>query len=411
MTKSIEKPRAGSSGPVIVWFALTLLVVVGGSLALRSLNATPEEKLPDLSSLQFTADTTVAQVVKQVSGVVGEEDNLPQKLVTKSLDIRLPDAAQSTISEVGLTPAQARSAIGRTIALRAEHESKDFKRILLKFGLWLTLLIVPLVALTRRRLTPRLRLIMLAAAVAIFGVVLGSDPSPMGTVKDAIVLFGAHGAVFPPRLIALAVFLLIVVFANKFICSWGCQFGTLQEFIYRLNRRDSTPTGRLPLLRLPFALTNTIRVVFFAALTVAAFAWAFDLVGVIDPFRVFKPAALGWLGGGFVALILVAALFIYRPWCNLLCPFGLVSWLAERLSFYRVRVDYNKCIACRACARACPSESMQGILTKQALPADCFACGDCLAACPTEAVRFTRPGQVPACAKEADVLARIKAGR
>ncbi len=67
----------------------------------------------------------------------------------------------------------------------------------------------------------------------------------MGTIKDAIALFGAKGVIFPPRMIALTVFLLLVVLANKFICAWGCQVGTLQDLIFRLNRNKLDTKGSL----------------------------------------------------------------------------------------------------------------------------------------------------------------------
>nr|WP_282433750.1 4Fe-4S binding protein [Desulfosporosinus sp. I2] len=47
--------------------------------------------------------------------------------------------------------------------------------------------------------------------------------------------YAIKGIIFPPRLIALLVFLLVVFLANKFICAWACQFGTLQDFIFQSN--------------------------------------------------------------------------------------------------------------------------------------------------------------------------------
>ena len=404
-----EQGKKGK-GPVwlaIAGFVLTLIVVVGASMLLRTIAAEPKEELPDLSRLQITEGMPVSAVIQQVEEIV-ESRETAMKVVSKALGKNLAESQHQAIDEVSRSARDAEIAIGKVIALNAERESKDFGRIRLKFALWAVLLIVPLVFLARRRLTPAWRLGMLGTAVAVFGIILGSDPSPMGTVKDAIVLAGGYRAVFLPRMIALGIFLLIVVLANKFICSWGCQFGTLQEFIYRLNRRGHQPGGVLPVVRLPFAVTNTVRIIVFAVFTVAAFAWAYDLIGLIDPFKVFKPAALTWAGIVFLALVLVASLFSYRPWCTLFCPFGLVSWLVERLSFFRVRVDYGKCIACRACTKSCPTDAMQGLLLRHRLPADCFSCGDCLAACPTDAVSFTTPGGVQRSEKEPDVLAQLK---
>ena len=91
---------------------------------------------------------------------------------------------------------------------------------------------------------------------------MGSDPSPMGTVKDAIHLFGAAGAIFPPRMIALLVFLAMVFLANKYICAWGCQVGTLQDLIFRLNQTDNMKTIIARQIKVPFIISNSVRIIF-----------------------------------------------------------------------------------------------------------------------------------------------------
>jgi polyferredoxin len=42
-----------------------------------------------------------------------------------------------------------------------------------------------------------------------------------------------------------------------------------------------------------------------------------------------------------VILALGLSLITYRPFCQFICPFGFVSWLAERFSLVRVRVDHH----------------------------------------------------------------------
>jgi len=136
-------------------------------------------------------------------------------------------------------------------------------KIPLKFGLWVLFLVGVFVLMRRRKITPGLRRRLYLAAAVLFGVILGSDPGPMGTIKDAIVLFGAKGVIFPPRMIALMIFLLLVFLANKFICSWGCQAGTLQDLIFRLNRNHRDTGGIMRQYRPPFLWTNAIRIAFF----------------------------------------------------------------------------------------------------------------------------------------------------
>ena len=58
-------------------------------------------------------------------------------------------------------------------------------------------------------------------------------------------------------------------------------------------------------------------------------------------------------------------------------------------SIFRIKVDYHKCDACGACAKACPSTVMDAILKKDRITPDCFACGNCIESCPTDAIAFT----------------------
>ena len=81
-----------------------------------------------------------------------------------------------------------------------------------------------------------------------------------------------------------------------------------------------------------------------------------------DPFKVYKPIHLGMMGIIFVGLPLAMSMLIYRPWCHLFCPFGLVGWFVEKLSLVKISVDYKTCIGCGKCETACPSTVMGAIL-------------------------------------------------
>jgi len=93
-------------------------------------------------------------------------------------------------------------------------------------------------------------------------------------------------------------------------------------------------------------------------------------------------------GIAFVGAVLVLSLFTWRPWCHFLCPFGLVGWAAEKASLFKVHVDYDKCVACGACEKACPSTAMAAILRRDRVLPDCFSCGTCMETCPVKAVSF-----------------------
>ncbi len=164
--------------------------------------------------------------------------------------------------------------------------------------------------------------------------------------------------------------------------------GTLQDLIFRINRNAKDTKGIVRQHKIPFAISNTIRVAFFIVFTLVAFLWATDIVEYIDPFKIYKPAVVACGGWIFIAAILVGSLFIYRPWCHLFCPFGLVGWLVEKISLYKIKVNYDTCIACESCANACPSSVMEAILKRDKVIPDCFACANCIDVCPTKSITF-----------------------
>jgi NAD-dependent dihydropyrimidine dehydrogenase PreA subunit len=84
----------------------------------------------------------------------------------------------------------------------------------------------------------------------------------------------------------------------------------------------------------------------------------------------------------------VASLFVYRPWCHFFCPFGLVGWIVEKKSLFKIKVNYDTCTACGTCTKACPSTVMDAILKQDRVTPDCFACATCIESCPTDSIHF-----------------------
>lgn len=276
--------------------------------------------------------------------------------------------------------------------LEAEAAEKNWAKIRLKFILWVVFFIIAMYLLMAVRLTPALRAGMLAAAALIFGVWLGVEPNAPGTVKDGLYLYGETGAIFKPRLIAFIGFLLMSIIGNKVFCGWGCHYGALQDLLWHLKTKKYKP---------PFWLSNLVRVIFFAALAGAALLIPLDIMEPIDPFRIFSLGAVSAVAVSVV--LLVIGIWVYRPWCTYLCPFGLVSWLGERIAVFKPRVNHATCINCKACERACPTHSMEGLRAGRVWAQDCFACGACVRVCPVNAIKWgVRPPAPAVGAKSMD---------
>jgi len=364
----------------IISLVIIILIIISTSFVSSRLWAGKPEKLPQSIEITMSEDMTVAEF--------GKKYNLDRQVLRNVFDLKSKTDLQKQVSDFRMNQEQLDKKLNKVLAIKAEHGSKNWIKIFIKGGLWIIFLFAIFISLKKGKITARNRKWIYITAVGVFGIILGSDPSPMGTVKDAIVLLGSRGVIFPPRLIAFSIFLLMVVLANKFICSWGCQFGTLQDLIFRLNRDTKDKAGLFGQIKIPFIISNSVRILFLLLFTLMAFIRSMDIVELIDPFKIFKPHVIGIAGGLFLALIMVLSLFTYRPWCHLFCPFGLVGWLAEKISVFKVKVDYNKCVSCEACSKACPSTVMDAILKQDRIIPDCFSCGTCIETCPADAITF-----------------------
>ncbi len=249
---------------------------------------------------------------------------------------------------------------------------------LTKLLLWTAAVALATWALRRRSVSPARRAGFLIIGVLVFGFAYGSilipNPNPLLSLRNVFTSLFTAIPLTPFVGIMLAVLLLMVVVSNKSICGWGCQLGLLQDLIFRIP---------LPVWRPPFWLTNTVRALATTGLLLGLLWAGADWIRGVDPFRIFSlKFSLGI--GVTAAVVLTLSAFMYRPWCQFLCPFGFVGWIVEQVSLLRPRINRDKCRQCRACVRACPTGAMADFYAGKRFHADCFACGACLSACPQD---------------------------
>jgi ferredoxin len=72
----------------------------------------------------------------------------------------------------------------------------------------------------------------------------------------------------------------------------------------------------------------------------------------------------------FGAIILILGIFVGRPYCRFLCPYGvLLSWMS-RLSFWHTTVTPSTCIQCKLCETSCPVDAIDKPTIVKPEPAD-----------------------------------------
>ncbi len=154
----------------------------------------------------------------------------------------------------------------------------------------------------------------------------------------------------------ILVFILTILFGAVF-CGWVCPLGSVQEWIGKIGKKIF---GKRYNHFVPAKVDKILRYLRYAMLiwvlyaTISSAQLAFKS---IDPYyALFK----FWTGEVAIsalvilALVLLVSLFIERPWCKYLCPFGAVLGLISKFSIFSIKRDSKSCIDCKNCDRSCP---------------------------------------------------------
>lgn len=137
----------------------------------------------------------------------------------------------------------------------------------------------------------------------------------------------------PLLIIALLAILLPLFTKKSFYCQYLCPFGAAQEFVggIRLKvkgKKSSALSPQLSVLSsqsmksIIFNFFAVLRkVILLTLLIIVALGVGLDL-SVVEPFPIFNYQSIGFGVAIFAAVIIVASVFIKKPWCNYLCPTG-----------------------------------------------------------------------------------------
>jgi polyferredoxin len=270
----------------------------------------------------------------------------------------------------------------------AVHEAEKKKEgVGLPLALYGILCLFALLLLRGKKLTNRLAIWILLPSLLIFGVFFRANPEPVRAIVQVFQSLALGMYSLQPTLLIFFAFALMTFIGVKLVCGWGCPVGTLQELLYRLPL-----FGGLKKKRIPFWISNSVRVLFFAFFLIFLLGiflgWRDQsLYRYFNPFKLFE-----WnfrvTAPIFVILIFGLSLVNYRPYCMFVCPFGLFSWLIQDASIFKIRVNQDTCLDCGKCGRACPTGAAEGILEGKVFKADCFACARCLNACPNDSLDY-----------------------
>jgi polyferredoxin len=197
-----------------------------------------------------------------------------------------------------------------------------------------------------RRRSRRWLSLLSIGSLAYFGFYRWGCVCPIGAVQNVTLTVCDAGYAIP--LTVLAFFTLPLLFTLLFgrtFCGAVCPLGAIQDVV--VLRPVAVPSwlerglGLLPFVYLGLA-------VLLAALGSSFIICNYDpFVGFFRLSGDFNILVLG-------ACLLVIGLFVGRPYCRYLCPYGAILGLLSRVSWRRVTITPDRCITCRLCEDACP---------------------------------------------------------
>jgi Fe-S-cluster-containing hydrogenase component 2 len=188
-------------------------------------------------------------------------------------------------------------------------------------------------------------------SIAYFGFFRHGCVCSIGAVQNVTLGLASDSYAIP--LFVLLLFLLPIVFAlffGRVFCAGVCPLGALQEVVniknYKLSKAVTSVLSIFPWIYLGFAVLFAVTNSGFIICRFDPFVGIFRLGGEL-------PLLL------FGILLLIFSIFIGRPFCRFICPYGAILSIFSRISFRQVKITKKECINCQLCHNACPVDAIR----------------------------------------------------
>jgi len=165
--------------------------------------------------------------------------------------------------------------------------------------------------------------------------------------------------------IVICTVIVLALVCGRTFCGQICPVGSLQELA------SAVPVRKLVIRNTK--ILEVIRIFVFVATVIAAI-FLIDLMAVTGLYDLFSLTLSASLL--VAAALVILSVFLYRPVCRILCPFGVLFSLCAEFGAFRLRRT-KTCIGCKKCEKACPAMTAGRDDSKR----ECYLCGRCTDAC------------------------------
>lgn len=271
-----------------------------------------------------------------------------------------------------------------TQSQKVEQKSTFINYFLIEIGV-LFLLIVIISYLIKYSLFRKTRIIFLLGTIVYLGFYKGGCPCMISSFEDSILIFFDNKIKFT-SLIWFIGLIPLTYFFGKIWCGWLCHFGGLQEFLFGFSRFDILKTESSQ------KILKVIQICSFFLLVCQLIITKKMIFCEFDPFKVafnlFSESKIGYF---LLGLLLLSSVFVYRPFCRMFCPIGLILGFVSLIPFAKRVRKKEYCISCYACNKRCKQKALIYKDKKSILNVEnCISCGECFGICKKDSLKFSR---------------------
>lgn len=188
--------------------------------------------------------------------------------------------------------------------------------------------------------------VVMVLSLILFGMVRHGCICPVGGTQN-IVLGIADSSYAVPWLVVFffTLPLLLSLIFGRVFCSGVCPLGGIQELL------------ALRPIKVPYFLDQGLGIMAYVFLGVVVF---FVSTGLGFPACRWDPYVIFFRGWGpgiswlLAVIFFLLGIYVARPYCRYLCPYGALLRLCSSLSYFQIRTSPDTCENCNLCQDSCP---------------------------------------------------------